>query len=114
MVASLARSALADRGRYATDASIHQVMPAGVIVPRGIDDVAASFAICRAAGGGYQAGTTAVLRAMAGLSLLPAIRAAGPDDLIVAAGMSCRHQIGDLGGRAAAHSVRVFDLAMGA
>lgn len=28
-----------DRGRYATDASIYQVMPVGVFVPRSADDV---------------------------------------------------------------------------
>jgi FAD/FMN-containing dehydrogenase len=40
----------ADRGRYATDASIYQIEPIGVIVPRRIDDVAATLAICREAG----------------------------------------------------------------
>ncbi len=40
----------ADRGRYATDASIYQVEPIGVIVPRRIEDVAAAMAICREAG----------------------------------------------------------------
>jgi len=37
----------ADRGRYATDASIYQIEPLGVIVPRTIDDVAAALAIAR-------------------------------------------------------------------
>src|ERR1039458_1196210 len=37
----------ADRGRYATDASIYQVEPLGVIVPQSIDDVAAVLAIAR-------------------------------------------------------------------
>ena len=37
----------ADRGRYATDASIYQVEPLGVIVPKTIDDVAAALAIAR-------------------------------------------------------------------
>ncbi len=36
-----------DRGRYATDASIYQIEPLGVIVPRTIDDVAAALAIAR-------------------------------------------------------------------
>ncbi|HUP09744.1 MAG TPA: FAD-linked oxidase C-terminal domain-containing protein [Caldimonas sp.] len=40
----------ASRGRYATDASIYQVMPAGVFVPRTADDVAAAIAICRELG----------------------------------------------------------------
>ena len=37
----------AARGRYATDASIYQVMPIGVLVPRTHDDVRAAIAICR-------------------------------------------------------------------
>jgi Fe-S oxidoreductase len=57
---------------------------------------------------GYQAETQDVSRAMAEAGLLPAVRAAGSADLIVADGTSCRHQIGDLGGRAAVHSVRVL------
>lgn len=35
------------RGRYATDASHYQVMPVGVVVPRSVDDVAATLAIAR-------------------------------------------------------------------
>jgi Fe-S oxidoreductase len=60
---------------------------------------------------GYQAETQDASRAMAELSLLPALRAAAPDDLIVADGTSCRAQIGDLTGRPALHSVRVLALA---
>ena len=37
----------ADRGRYATDASIYQVMPVGVFVPRNATDVKTALAICR-------------------------------------------------------------------
>src|SRR5437868_14881062 len=37
----------ASRGRYATDASIYQVMPLGVLVPRTHDDVRAAFDVCR-------------------------------------------------------------------
>ena len=40
----------ADRGRYATDASIYQIMPAGVVIPRGIADVTTAMAIAREAG----------------------------------------------------------------
>jgi FAD/FMN-containing dehydrogenase/Fe-S oxidoreductase len=61
---------------------------------------------------GYQAETQAVSRAMAEAGLLPAVRAAAADDLIVADGTSCRHQIADLGGRAAVHSVRLLDQAL--
>lgn len=38
---------MADRGRYATDASIYQVMPLGVFVPRSSTDVALALDICR-------------------------------------------------------------------
>ncbi|MDR3538593.1 MAG: FAD-linked oxidase C-terminal domain-containing protein [Acetobacteraceae bacterium] len=61
---------------------------------------------------GYQAETQDVSRAMAEAGLLPAVRAAGADDLIVADGTSCRHQIRDLGGREALHSVRVLERAL--
>ena len=37
----------ADRGRYATDASIYQVIPLGVFVPRDTQDVAVAMDICR-------------------------------------------------------------------
>ncbi|MEO5698862.1 MAG: FAD-binding oxidoreductase, partial [Casimicrobiaceae bacterium] len=37
----------ASRGRYSTDASIYQVEPLGVLVPRTMDDVRAALAICR-------------------------------------------------------------------
>src|SRR5512133_2130148 len=36
-----------DRGRYATDASIYQVLPVGVFVPRSADDVKLALDICR-------------------------------------------------------------------
>ena len=37
----------ADRGRYATDASIYQVMPVGVFLPRSAADVRLALDICR-------------------------------------------------------------------
>ena len=40
----------ASRGRYATDASIYQIMPRGVFVPRTEDDVATALAIARDTG----------------------------------------------------------------
>ena len=40
----------ADRGRYATDASIYQVQPIGVVVPEEIADVAGAMAIAREEG----------------------------------------------------------------
>jgi FAD/FMN-containing dehydrogenase/Fe-S oxidoreductase len=38
------------RGRYATDASIYQIEPIGVVVPRDAEDVASAFAIAREEG----------------------------------------------------------------
>ena len=39
-----------NRGRYATDASFYQIMPAGVVVPRSIDEALRALAIAREAG----------------------------------------------------------------
>ena len=61
---------------------------------------------------GYNAETIDVSLAMAELSLLPAVRAAGPDDLIVADGTSCRHQIHDGAGREALHVARILAQAL--
>src|SRR5689334_12396328 len=36
-----------NRGRYATDASFYQIMPAGVVVPRTVDEALAALAIAR-------------------------------------------------------------------
>ncbi|GGF68117.1 glycolate oxidase [Azorhizobium oxalatiphilum] len=61
---------------------------------------------------GYGAKTMDVSLAMAELSLLPAVRKAADDDLIVADGTSCRHQIKDGSGREAIHVARVLDGAL--
>ena len=61
---------------------------------------------------GYQAETQDTSLAMAEAGLLPAVRAAAAEDLIVADGTSCRHQIRDLTGREAIHSVRLLDRAL--
>jgi FAD/FMN-containing dehydrogenase/Fe-S oxidoreductase len=61
---------------------------------------------------GYQAETQDISRAMAEASLLPTVRAAAADDIIVADGTSCRQQIRDLAGRDAIHSVRVLERAL--
>ena len=57
---------------------------------------------------GYQAETVEVSRAMGELSLLPAVREAQPNALIVADGTSCRHQIEDGTGRRALHVAQVL------
>ena len=61
---------------------------------------------------GYQAETIETSKAMGELSLLPAVRAADPEDLIVADGTSCRHQIEDGARRKALHVARVLEMAL--
>ncbi|MCH7975081.1 MAG: FAD-binding protein [Bacteroidetes bacterium] len=57
---------------------------------------------------GYETEHYDVSVAIAEDRLLPAIRAASDDTLLVAAGASCRHQIWDLAGREAVHPVGVL------
>jgi Fe-S oxidoreductase len=57
---------------------------------------------------GYEPKHLDVSLRMAELSLLPAVRAAGGDTVIVADGTSCRHQIHDGASRAAVHVARVL------
>ncbi len=57
---------------------------------------------------GYEAEHFDVSMLMAEASLLPKVRAAPPDALIVADGTSCRHQIHDGAGRQALHVAQVL------
>lgn len=78
----------------------------------GLDVQPIASSCCGMAGAfGYDAASQEASRAMAGLSLLPAL-AAAPAALVVADGTSCRHQIADLAGRPALHSVRVLEMAL--
>jgi Fe-S oxidoreductase len=61
---------------------------------------------------GYEVSHQTVSRAMAEASLLPAVRSAGPEDLVVADGTSCRHQILDGAQRDALHVARVLEQAL--
>jgi Fe-S oxidoreductase len=61
---------------------------------------------------GYGAETYDASIAMAELSLLPAIRGADTDTLIVADGTSCRHQIKDGAHRTAQHVARVLAMSL--
>ena len=61
---------------------------------------------------GYHADTIDVSLAMGELSLLPAVRKADLDTLIVADGTSCRHQIHDGAGRTAHHVARVLAMSL--
>jgi Fe-S oxidoreductase len=62
---------------------------------------------------GYEANHYDISMAMAELSLLPAIRNADDQTLIVADGTSCRHQIKDGIGRRAKHVARILESALG-
>jgi FAD/FMN-containing dehydrogenase/Fe-S oxidoreductase len=61
---------------------------------------------------GYEAAHYDISMKMAELSLLPRVRKAGDDELIVADGTSCRHQIHDGAGRPALHVARVLERAL--
>jgi len=61
---------------------------------------------------GYDPETIDVSRAMGELSLLPAVRAAAEDAIIVADGTSCRQQIRDGTSREAVHVARVLAMAL--
>jgi FAD/FMN-containing dehydrogenase/Fe-S oxidoreductase len=61
---------------------------------------------------GYEAEHYETSIAMAELSLLPAVRQAGADTLVVADGTSCRHQIADGSDRQAVHVAQVLERAL--
>jgi Fe-S oxidoreductase len=63
---------------------------------------------------GYGADTIDVSLRMGELSLLPAVRAAAADTLVVADGTSCRHQIKDGAGRDALHVAQVLAMSLAA
>jgi FAD/FMN-containing dehydrogenase/Fe-S oxidoreductase len=78
----------------------------------GLDPQTIESSCCGMAGAfGYQAETIEVSQKMGELSLLPAVRAAAPDDLLIANGTSCRHQIADGTDRRALHIAEIFDRA---
>jgi FAD/FMN-containing dehydrogenase/Fe-S oxidoreductase len=77
----------------------------------GVESIESSC--CGMAGSfGYEAEHYQASLRMAELSLLPAVRAAAPGDLIVADGTSCRHQIADGAGRKALHAAEVLERAL--
>jgi Fe-S oxidoreductase len=61
---------------------------------------------------GYNAETIDMSLAMGELSLLPAVRKADADTIVVADGTSCRHQIKDGAGREAIHVARVLAMSL--
>ena len=78
------------------------------LVP-GLDVELIESSCCGMAGAfGYQAETLEVSKAMAELSLLPRVRQADSNAIIIADGTSCRHQIHDGTKRRAVHVARVL------
>jgi Fe-S oxidoreductase len=74
---------------------------------------ALSGSCCGMAGSfGYEAEHYEVSMRMAEASLLPQVRSAAAEALLVADGTSCRHQIRDGAGREAVHVARVLAAAM--
>ncbi|WP_429037167.1 FAD-binding and (Fe-S)-binding domain-containing protein [Bradyrhizobium elkanii] len=82
------------------------------LVP-GLDVKTIESSCCGMAGAfGYGADTYQASIEMAELSLLPAVRGADPDTLIVADGTSCRHQIKDGSGRTPLHVASVLAMSL--
>ncbi|HKB73461.1 MAG TPA: FAD-binding oxidoreductase, partial [Burkholderiales bacterium] len=61
---------------------------------------------------GYEAAHYDISMKMAEAALLPKVRAAGADTIVVADGTSCRHQIADGAAREAVHVARVLARAL--
>jgi FAD/FMN-containing dehydrogenase/Fe-S oxidoreductase len=89
------------------------VMPSVVatleLVPGLAVETIASSCCGMAGAFGYEPRHLDVSMRMAELALLPAVRAAGADTVVVADGTSCRHQIHDGAAREAVHVARVLE-----
>jgi Fe-S oxidoreductase len=82
------------------------------LVP-GLEVETVESSCCGMAGAfGYAAATIDASRQMGELALLPAVRKADADTLIVADGTSCRQQIKDGAGRGALHVARVLAMSL--
>jgi Fe-S oxidoreductase len=80
----------------------------------GIDADAPDTGCCGMAGAfGYRSKTYAASVKIAGLSVLPAVRAQPQEALIVANGFSCREQIEGLAGRKTEHLAEVLAATLG-
>ncbi|MEM7722410.1 MAG: FAD-binding and (Fe-S)-binding domain-containing protein [Pseudomonadota bacterium] len=94
----------------------HQVMSevqaALEMIPDAEVDVIETSCCGMAGAFGYGRDTVDVSLKMAEADLLPAVRAAAADALIVADGTSCRHQIADGTGRKAMHVARILEMAL--
>jgi FAD/FMN-containing dehydrogenase/Fe-S oxidoreductase len=79
----------------------------------GIDFYAPAPGCCGMAGAfGFEADKYEISVAIGDLELLPAVRRAAPDCLLIADGFSCREQIAQSGGREALHLAEVIQMAI--
>lgn len=83
------------------------------LVP-GLEVQTVESSCCGMAGAfGYEAANFEISMKMGERDLLPAVREADRDTLIIADGTSCRHQIQNGAGREARHTARVLESALG-
>ena len=84
-----------------------------VLKKLGLDYELLDSGCCGMAGSfGFESGHYDVSVAVGERRLLPAVRAADPDTLVIADGFSCREQIAGLTGRGALHLAQVIQMAM--
>src|SRR5205823_12521088 len=84
-----------------------------VLKKLGLDYELLDSGCCGMAGSfGFESGHYDVSVAIGERRLLPAVRAASPDTLVIADGFSCREQIADLTDRGALHLAQVLQMAM--
>ena len=84
-----------------------------VLQKLGIDYELLNSGCCGMAGSfGFESGHFDISRAIGERSLLPAVRSASDDTLIIADGFSCREQIAGLTGRGALHLAQVLQMAL--
>jgi len=102
-------------GRAILQGHCHQKALAGtgpdvkLLRAAGMEVEAPDTGCCGMAGSfGFRAETEAASRRIAELALLPRLRAAAPDAVVVADGFSCREQIEGLAGRPAQHLAEVL------
>jgi Fe-S oxidoreductase len=85
-----------------------------VLREMGIDFYAPAPGCCGMAGAfGFEKDKYAISMAVGELELLPAVRQAATDSLIIADGFSCREQIAQSTGRNALHLAEVINMALG-
>ncbi|MGA8007515.1 MAG: hypothetical protein WCA17_15605, partial [Burkholderiales bacterium] len=85
----------------------------GLLRAAAIDVAAPDTGCCGMSGSfGFKPQHYAASRRIAELELLPALRAAGDDAMVIADGFSCREQVEDLAGRETLHLAEVLARAL--